>query len=413
MESQVQVARLFDALSQSDRDMMDIRISLAGEKNYLDRILESDVLLVGPGLVGRSQEISHLAKNINPDIELILFVADEEYSAHAFREALNARARKVIPLSAPPMDLLQELVQIFEATKQKGKTKEGRLIVITQVKGGLGATSLAAALAEAASNEGRKTLLWDLDIESKDLSRALMVHEGHGSVISTWVNGTREISRDSLQDALVPLDSTASMLPPPDTMASGMDLLANLEGINIARKVTDLARVTYDCIIVDTCGRMSPLTGTLLRIADVILVLIDDSVLGMSAVPGFMDSIGQYLLSQSSIRFVCAGTKMDMRKIAVRVDPERRFEPECWELPAIPFDPMASSWPGTGKTLFSSGHRKMRQVINLIADRSGLLSAASLEKRAGLNSSILRFAGMLRQKGSLRQREAARAAQGR
>lgn len=401
MESQVQVARVFDAFSQSDRDMMDIRINLANEKNFAERALESDVLILGPGLLERTQEIAHTARGIRPDLEIILFVSDERYSGQALREALSARVRKVIPISAPPLDLLQELVQISEQNRQKGNTRDGRLIVVTQVKGGLGATSLCAAVGEAAGTAGKNTLLWDLDIESKDLSRALLIHEGHGSVISSWMDGSREVSRDSLEDAIVSLHSNASLLTPPDNMASCMDLLAQLDGINIARKVTDLARVAYDCIIVDTCGRMSPLSGALMRAADHLIVLLDDSVLGLSAVPGFMHRIEQYILSPDIVRFLCAGTKMKTRKISAHVDQEGRYPQECWDLPQIPFDPEASSWPGTGTTLFTSGNRKTRDVISEITGRLGIYSAESLEKRTGSKSRITRFKSIFWNKGQM------------
>ena len=372
MEHQLEVARVLDGLSRTDRDILDIKISLANQRTYLDKVSDNDVLILGPGLLGRYAELCHSAKAQQPDIEILIFVSDEAYSSNAFREALAAHARKVIPLGAPPLDLLQELMQIFECGRQSGRTSDGRLVVITQAKGGLGATTLAAALGEAAGEDGRKVLLWDLDIESKDLSRGLLVGPQQASVVTSWVSGAREISRESLNDALAPLAETSGLLPPPDSLSAGMEYLSQIESLDLARTVVSLARVSHDAIIVDTGGRMCPLAGALMRLADTVLVLVDDSTLGISAIPAFVTGLTPYLLSMDKLRFVCAGTKVGTAQIARRADPEMKYPAICWELPAIPADSAAGAWPATGKTLFSCGTARTRRALATIARGVGL-----------------------------------------
>ncbi|NMC64452.1 MAG: ParA family protein [SAR324 cluster bacterium] len=395
MESQVQVARIFDSLNQTDRDMLDIKLSLANEKTYLERISEIDVLVIGPNSISLSKEISHAAKNARPDINILIFVSNDFYSSESFRLGLTAKARKVLPMNVAPLDLLQEFLQIQELQRACGRAREGSVIVVTQVKGGLGATTLCAALGEACSKAQKKVLLWDLDIESKDLARSLLVQESRGSVMSSWVKGTREISRDSINDAIVSLDLNSNLLPPPDSMPSAMDLLGRMESENLARKIIDLSRIKNDCIIIDTCGRMCPLTGTLLRIADIVLVLIDDSILGLSAIPSFMKSIRQYILSNDVVRFLRTGTTMSAEKIRNRVDSEGLFGKVCWELPSMPFDIAAGEWPGSGKTLYSLGTKKTITAIDKLSNSLGLYQSPGLKSQIQKLSSSSRIRKIL------------------
>ena len=113
-----------------------------------------------------------------------MFVSDREYGGGAFRSAHSVGVRKVFPDSASSLDLLQELVGIHADFRKDGRTFEGRVVVIVHAKGGVGATSIAAALGEVCSDAQRRTLLWDLDVETKDLSRALAASGPEAKIVS-------------------------------------------------------------------------------------------------------------------------------------------------------------------------------------------------------------------------------------
>ena len=89
----------------------------------------------------------------------------EAYSGGAFRIAQAAGVRKVFPDDSSPLDLLQELVAIHGDFRKQGKVKEGKVVVVAHAKGGTGATSIAAALAQVCDVYRSQTLLWDLDVE--------------------------------------------------------------------------------------------------------------------------------------------------------------------------------------------------------------------------------------------------------
>lgn len=375
-ESQAFCAKRIKSFNQSDIEMLDLKVKLVGERDLASRVTEADILVIGSGLGERATVVARQARSLAPWIHLIMFVSDEGYGGGAFRAAHSVGVRKVFPDSASPLDFLQELVAIHAEFRRDGRTREGRVIVVSHAKGGVGATSIAAALAEVCSVYRRRTMLWDLDVETRDLSRSLTVNGVEASVVSAWVNGGREISRESLQDALIPISNEVNVLMPPDRMAESMDLVCHTDGMNIVSRVVELARVMHDVIIVDTAGRMGPATGGLLRHADTVLVVLDDTILGLTAVDLYLNFIKNLVGGTERICFLVnpfSGALLGVQQIAAELEPAHQLGDLPWRLPPVPNDPKAALWPGTGRTLYSMGQKSTRMVLERIARELGVI----------------------------------------
>jgi len=171
---------------------------------------------------------------------------------------VSAKFSPTVPVRST---FLQELVAIHSDFRKDGRTHEGLVVAVVQAKGGVGATSATAALAEVCSVYNRRTMLWDLDVETRDLSRSLTVSGAEAKVVSGWVNGSREITRESMRDALVPISSEVSVLMAPDKFAESLDLTCHADGISIGQRIIELARVLFDVILIDTGGRVGPASG--------------------------------------------------------------------------------------------------------------------------------------------------------
>lgn len=375
-EGQTKLVRMINSFEAADHDALDIQVGLANSQNYQSKIQNVEVMILGAGLGEAALQIAKHTKEIAPNIEIIMYVSEKFYSSEAFRLAHVSRVRKVIPEMASSLDLLQELVSIHEYFRSCGRTKKGQLIVVMQAKGGIGSTSLIAALAELADEAKNHTLLWDLDIESKDLSRGFNAKGAQSQLVTAWMNGTRDLNRESLRESYIPVGRFVSLLPPPHDIATGMDLIGHPDSIKTIHRVIELARVSQDTIIVDTAGRLSPATGTLLRMADKILILVDDSLLGLSAAHTFLETLLPLVKNnQDAIRIVCAGTKLSNEEVAQLLGEHVSINEDAWSLPAIPIDNGAANWPGTGNTLYSLGQKQTKKAIEQIASEISVWNA--------------------------------------
>jgi MinD-like ATPase involved in chromosome partitioning or flagellar assembly len=375
-EAQAFCAKRVEAFNPSDMETLDLRVKLVGERDYVDRLNEADVLVLGSGLGDRATAIARHAKSLVPWLHIVMFVNDEAYSGGAFRAAHFVGVRKVLPDSASPLDFLQELVAIHAEFRREGRTREGRVIVVAHAKGGVGATSVAAALGEVCSVYHRRTMLWDLDVETRDLCRSLTVNGVEAKIVSAWVNETRELTRDTLKDALIPISGDVSVLMPPDSMAESMDLVCHTDGMTICQRIVELGRVMHDAIIIDTGGRMGPATGALMRQADIVLIVIDDTILGLTAVDLFLSYVKTLVGDIDRIVFLVnpySGALLGVQQIASELEPAHHLGDRPWRLPPIPNDPKAALWPGSGHTLYSMGQRMTRVVLEEVAREIGLI----------------------------------------
>lgn len=367
VEGQASLAKKFQNFDQSEIESLDLGVKLSDVESLPTRLEGADVLVLGSELGDEAREIARTVKRDYPNISIIHFVSSTSYSSGAFRAAQLAKVRKVFPENASALDLLQELVAVNEELRACGKTKKGKLTVFTSPKGGLGVTTIIAALAEASVSRGRDVLLWDMDIETRDLARALLA-SGSNKICSAWVNGQSEITRESLRNAILPTKIGATILLPPDEFPAALDLVNQPDSMRIVQRIVNLSKCIKDNLLVDTAGRIGPSAGILMQSADNIIVTIDDSLIGLSAVTAFLDTIVPLIRENAdSITFLCSGTKLRMEEIRRIIESRHRFSDAAWRLPQMPYDEVAAKWAGTGKTLYSLGNKFTRRAIEKIA----------------------------------------------
>jgi cellulose biosynthesis protein BcsQ len=164
---------------------------------------------------------------------------------------------------------------------------------------------------------------------------------------------------------------------PPDSMAEAMDLVCHTDGMTICQRLLELARAMHDVILIDSGGRISPATGALMRAADEVLIVIDDTVLGLTALDLFLSYVKALVVGAERITFVVngySGSLLAVPQIEAELEPVHGLGPRPWRLPPVPVDPKASLWPGSGRTLYSLGQKSTRAALEEVAAELGLIN---------------------------------------
>jgi cellulose biosynthesis protein BcsQ len=164
----------------------------------------------------------------------------------------------------------------------------GAISAMVNQKGGVGKTSVTLGLASAAMSAGRRVLVVDLDPQAS----------------ATWVlggdpDGTGPSAADVLDDGDA---GTAVRAIQPSAWGDGVDLVpagAGLAGVQ-PRGVRELRRVRrslvgvtddYDAVLVDCGPSLGPLTMAGLAAADLALIVVEPSALGLRGVSAVADAI--------------------------------------------------------------------------------------------------------------------------
>lgn len=384
---QAVTARRLESIDRVDKDTLDLSIGLADEHSVLERLCACDVLFLGASLGEAALEIARQTKVTAPQLHVLIFMSAQKYASGGFRSALTQGAKKVFAENAPLLDIVQELMSIQEEFRSRGSLRSSRVIAVVQAKGGVGATSTCAALAEACAQHGQTSLLWDLDIETRDLCRAFTVEGEQPGLVRQFIQGEREISRESLRQALMPVTELIDILPPPDHVAASVDLVGGVASIEIVQSIINLARITHENVIIDLGGRLGPAAGAIMRSADAVVVLVDDSLLGLSAARFFVPTLRSVIKNPDSLYFLCSGISVTKSELAKHIEDEAPCGEHAWLLPAIPFDSTASTWPGTGQTLYSLGRKQTRRTFDELAAALKLIDVKEqTQESTGLKS---------------------------
>jgi len=186
------------------------------------------------------------------------------------RLAMQAGARDFLPEPVAAEELLAALSRMLMETRtSSGMT--GKLVAVMNAKGGSGATLLACNLAHQLSAKG-KTLLLDLDLQFGSVAHYLDVLPTHSHV--EVLQQIDEMDSVALRGFCNHFSPTLHVLGGRENeLCLPLDVrLEQLEAL------LQLARSTYDWVVVDLPRQIDHLTGTTLEQADRIYIVVQQSL---------------------------------------------------------------------------------------------------------------------------------------
>ena len=147
----------------------------------------------------------------------------------------------------------------------------GRIIAITNQKGGVGKTTTSINLASCLAEAGKNVLLVDIDPQGNSTSGVGIDKNNLENTIYDMIIGECEV-----EDCLIQTDIDRLMLLPSNVNLSGAEI--DLIGIDdreyILKKNIDKIKERYEFIIIDCPPSLSMLTVNALTAADTVLVPI-------------------------------------------------------------------------------------------------------------------------------------------
>lgn len=251
--------------------------------------LRRDVVVVGNDL-----EVP-LVADLNGGIDVVLLNASRGASLSA--DVAKIRERTAVPvviaLRGEDVSLLDEVLGLdpadvvvlpqpaeviaFTIRKAGGNLisaaddRDGKVITVFSPKGGTGKSVISTNLAVAFARAGSRTLLIDLDLMFGDA--ALMLSLGRDKSIYDVVSASEKLDAEKLGAYLLEHDSGVMLLaaPPRPQDADGID------NKRIA-SLLDIARASFDVIVIDTAPLFDAAMLTALDRSDSLLLICGHDV---------------------------------------------------------------------------------------------------------------------------------------
>ncbi len=187
------------------------------------------------------------------------------------RLAMQAGARDFLPEPVVAEELLAALGRMVMETRSSSSSG-GKLVAVMNAKGGSGATLLACNLAHQLSARGGNTLLLDLDLQFGSVAHYLDVLPTHSHV--EVLQQIDEMDSVALRGFCTHFSPTLHVLGGRENeLCLPLDVrLEQLEAL------LQLARSTYDWVVVDLPRQIDHLTGTVLEQADRVYIVVQQSL---------------------------------------------------------------------------------------------------------------------------------------
>jgi pilus assembly protein CpaE len=198
----------------------------------------------------------------------VIIVASGEAST-LLDDALSADVSDVLLLPVLTENVVFAIRKATHAPRRAASSekREGRIITVFSPKGGTGKTVIATNLAAAlAKQDGRRTLLLDLDLQFGDA--AIMLGIEPEKTIFDFVNAPGELDPDKLAGYTTKHKSGLDILPAP-LRPEDAELVTEAK----LGRLLEVARACYDVIVVDTSPFFhGPMLATLDRTDELLLV---------------------------------------------------------------------------------------------------------------------------------------------
>lgn len=351
-----------------------------------------DLVILGPSLAREAgSELSHI-KTQMPEVPLVLIAPEQALSLSAVEYLGRSGIEDILTPDISATEMTRRLVIIASRVKRH-KRDGGQLIFVDAAKGGVGGTTVAAALGELLAEQGKGVLLVDTDNIRQSLSRFLQARPFINEVLTAILRGERPVTPDFVNQSIVQVWAdvpSLSCLPPaaPELFEERSHPLMAQHMVNVLEALEQ----KFDFIIVDGAACRGTLRRVLLRAADSVAFVTDGDPASVFASFEQLRRTREELSPDARIRMLLnhSSFRRGLRPSRVRdelIGMESLKEGE-WCMESLPFCHKLSCWPGSGMAPYLSGSLAARRSLRKLLDQLGL--SPGMPKKGELSHSPTR-----------------------
>lgn len=333
-----------------------------------------DICIIGSGILSSSLQDVGAIRRLLPDSALCAALCSQTASCSAIEHLARLGIDDFVQPEVSAAELVRKIVLLSRKMK---RGKPGKLVVIDSGKGGLGVTSIAAAVAGAMVTHGKKVAVMDFDSDTQDLSRFLQARPFINENLQLLFDRQRPVTQEYVEQVMVRVWSEGSgvltCIPPVEEDERLYSSAANYSRVLLS--ILEVLDSTVDCVVADIGNARSSILRTLYRVADKVLFLISNDPAALYASTDKLAKLRGYLSADAEIVLAlnnpCA-RGLPQSPLMAELNRALGFSEKNWVRPAIPYCDRGRRWPGSGGTLYSESRAALRSAVEGTLCRLGL-----------------------------------------
>lgn len=326
-----------------------------------------DIFIVGPELVRADiLEVSRL-RALYPQTTIFVAVDDDLSSLSSIEQLARLGADDVLLSHMAAEDFVRKLVLL---SRKRPIESHGSLIVVDGAKGGVGVTTVTAAIGEALAVQGHSVALIDGDFESQDLSRFLQSRPFINENLRLLLDEQRPVTKEFVDHCTVRMWAelpNLSVVPPPP---EADDLWApSTRQARIFTQFLEILQNSNRYIVVDLAALRGLFRDVLYRAADTLLCVVNNDPASLFASLDRVERIRRGAGAEARLSLVENGSfGIGVSNDLLRTEFARaaHLDDSSWMPCTIPFCTKGAAWPASGGTLLSVASGKTAKSLQKI-----------------------------------------------
>lgn len=266
-----------------------------------------EVCFIGPELINCDAAYIATLRKALPTQILICVLDSRTYSFGMIEQLGRLEVDDVLVDTASSDEFFRRLLLLTRKVSQK---KSGQVVVVDAVKGGVGATFIAAGLAESFFNDGKRVCFVDTDVVTQDATRFLGCRPFINEPLKILLDQQRVVTSETVKECVFQVwDEEKSFCCMPPAAASDQGLFSSPVVIRSMLSILDTLRGLFDVVVIDA----SPLTisarQTLAQVANRICLVVDRDPAGAYAQRYALGMLAGCCRSDTIIQVVINDTK--------------------------------------------------------------------------------------------------------
>jgi MinD-like ATPase involved in chromosome partitioning or flagellar assembly len=321
--------------------------------------------VIGPEILSSHLE---LIEEIHASYNQAEIFGAADLSLSEIERAARFGVDDIFSISSLPKELVKRLIFL---SRKDDRRSLGQLYLVMGAKGGVGVTSITAALGEALhEHEEEEVVLVDLDFETQDLARFMRARPFVSDALSTLLEKRAAALSDEVEELLVKIWSESEDLkllpsppPPIDKLASFQPSFDSL--YELFQKLDKKNRI----LIIDAGCASGNLLEGLIRIADKIIFVVSNDATALFASIDKLKTVSSLASSSAEIFGLEVASRpggLNSRDIKREFREYLKSQNFTWSEAKINWSLAASHWPGSGETIFSIAGQKIKKSLNTL-----------------------------------------------